>query len=153
MTFRYPASIDWTNPNDKISQYFTVREALWLPQWNRLTTEADGLTKEIKWNIMEAALLMDIVRAALETPVVVHCWYRPTAYNKLVGGASKSAHTEGKAIDFSITTNDCDYVRDKILKLNLLETYELRMEDLPGSNWVHLDTRAPGPSGKRFFKP
>lgn len=146
-------SIDWTNPKAKVSQYFTVHECLWLPRWKRLANEADGLNDEIKFNLFETCALMDIVREDLATPINVHIFYRPHDYNKLVGGAAQSAHLEGKAVDFSVSIWDCDDVRAKIISRGLLDKLKLRMEDLPGSNWVHLDTRAPGPSGKRFFKP
>jgi hypothetical protein len=61
-----------------------------------------------------------------------------------------SAHTLGMAVDFSVATLKADEVRE-LLKPEL-ERLKIRMEDLPGSTWVHIDTREPGGSG-RFFKP
>lgn len=144
-------SIDWTNPKDKVSNHFTIREALWLPQWNRLADASDGLDKQIKLNIIELANRMDSIRELLAAAINVHCWYRPSDYNELVKGATNSSHKLGKAVDFDVTGFTCDQIRTKLEPH--LEFYQLRMEQMPGGTWVHLDTRDPGPSGHRFFKP
>lgn len=146
-------AIEWSNPNSKVSKYFTVKECLWLPQWKRLANEADGLSDLIKENLIELCKQMDEVRVALAAPLTVHCCYRPEAYNKLVGGAKNSAHKSGQAIDFDAAGASCDDIRKKILELKLLPTLRLRMEDLPASSWVHIDTRKPSAESARFFKP
>ena len=145
-------SIDWAKPNSKVSKYFTVKECLWLPTWNRMATDADGLSEIIKENLIELCTQMDLVREALHAPLTVHCCYRPEEYNKLVGGALNSAHKTGQAIDFDASGN-CDTTRAQILQLDLLSKLRLRMEDLPASSWVHLDTRPPSSEEHRFFKP
>lgn len=142
---------DWNKPSYKISRFFTVKESLWLPQWNRMATEADGLDTQIKLNIIELANRMDVVRELLNASINVHCWFRPEAYNKLVKGAANSAHKYGQAVDFDAKGLTCDAVRAKLEPL--LEQYKLRMEQMPGGTWVHLDTREPAPGGHRFFKP
>lgn len=144
-------SIDWTNPSCKISKYFTVKECLFLPQWNRLANESDGLNDEVKENILSLAEKMDEIREFFNVSISVHCWLRPTEYNTLVKGAKSSCHLTGKAIDFHVKRLDCDETRQKILDEGLLDSLELRMEDLPGSSWVHLDIGFPKPN--RFFKP
>lgn len=136
---------------DKISKYFTYKEALWLPTWNRAAIESDGLTPEIIENLKELFGKMDSVREHFSMPVIVHVTYRPPAYNTLVGGAPHSAHTQGKACDFHISGSTCDAIRQKILEDNILETLNLRMENLPKSSWIHLDTANPSPN--RFFIP
>lgn len=150
---------DWTNPSDKISNHFTVREALLLPSWGVLHVPSD----DEKANILEMAAIMDIVRDRLGKPMKVHCWIRPTAancpgsshdgenYNLAAGStAPKSAHIIGKAVDWD-NGDDCDDVRSTLEPM--LEELELRMEDRPQSNWVHLDCQALAPGGHRFFKP
>jgi len=78
--------------------------------------------------------------------------WRPEGYNKLIGGALNSAHIEGKACDFVVTGIDCDDVREQ-LEPKLTEL-GIRMEDLPGANWVHIDIRKPlNEDSNRFFKP
>jgi uncharacterized protein YcbK (DUF882 family) len=74
-------------------------------------------------------------------------------YNRVIGGALRSAHSEGKACDFSIMGMTCDDIRKKIMDNNLLDLWQMRCENLPGSNWVHLDCRELRPGGNRYFIP
>lgn len=141
------------NLSDHITQHFTWKEALWLPSWNRAATEEDGLNDEIKNNLKKLFEAMEKVREYFTKPVNVHVTYRPVEYNKAIGGALHSAHSEGLACDFDIIGMSCDDVRKEIVDKNLLETWNMRCEDKPGSNWVHLDLRTPPSGGHRFFKP
>lgn len=137
----------------RISQYFTYREALWLPRWNRMANEQDGLNDQVLNNLKHLYKIMDLVRAFLNSPITVTICYRPKEYNKLIGGATSSAHMclnkMEAAVDFVVKGMTAQQVRDKLKPK--LEEFELRMEDIQG-NWIHVDTREPGPSG-RFFKP
>ena len=142
--------IDWGKCSSPVSAHFTVSECLYLPKWNRLANEHDGLNDEIKGNLILLCTKLDTVRDFFKKPMIVHCMYRPKEYNSLIGGAVGSAHIEGLAIDFHVINRSCDEVREMLLPL--LEQWKFRMEDLPGSNWVHLDLRDPG-YGNRFFKP
>ena len=159
-------SVDWKNPSDKVSSYFTVKEVLWAPQWNRIQNESDGLTDESKQALFKFFNeTMDKVREYLGKPVHVHISYRSSAYNKLIGGANKSAHTARNdsqygliaACDFhadmgenSIGSN-CDKI--KKMMLPVLDAWKIRMEDNgEGATWIHLDNSKPGPSG-RYFPP
>lgn len=144
--------IDWLDPEEQVSKHFTVKEALWLPKWNRMATEEDGLNDEIKNNIIELFNKLDIVREYFNKPINVHCTYRPEAYNKLIGGALMSAHKVGKACDFDISDTKCDDARKQIMMNHLLETWNLRMEWNDGSNWIHLDS-VWTPGKIRYFKP
>lgn len=133
------------------SKYFTWKEALWLPRWNRAATTEDGLTDEIVASLIHTFQWMDKVRIFLGKPINVHVAFRPVKYNAEVGGAPNGMHPKGKAVDFSVAGYSCDEVKDK-LKAKLVE-WNLRMEDNgQGAGWVHLDDREPGPAG-RFFKP
>lgn len=152
------SAIDWTNPKSKISKYFNVGDALSLRNWNRLANESDGLNDKIKENILTAAKKMDVVREFINKPVLVKSWLRPSAYNISIGGAAKSAHMEGLAVDLwtdqdgdgNLTGQDCDLLKETLMPK--LEEWELRMEDNgKGARWVHLDLRPV--IGKRFFKP
>lgn len=142
-------SIDWNSPNSKISEHFTVKEALWLPQWNRMADATDGLDEIVKQNLIQTFAKLDLIRLVFGKSITVHCAYRPDKYNTLVKGAKNSAHKYGQAVDFDVYSFDCDEVRE-VLKPKL-EELQLRMEDLPKSNWVHIDTRAP--INSRFFRP
>jgi hypothetical protein len=155
--------IDWSNPNCKISKYFTVKEAIWQSEWNRLATEKDGLTEEIKANIVWFFNnKMDLVREIFG-PLVVKSAYRCPAYNKLIGGAKNSAHMFLEkfvgACDFWRDQNgdgvkngkDCDLI--KMVLKPLLKKLGLRMEDNgAGATWVHVDSRIKS-IFNWFFKP
>ena len=139
----------------KISEYFTVREAFYLPRWHRLASASDGLT-EAHFAAVKRLLTdsIDPIRKLFDCPIVVHVCYRPPEYNRLIGGAKNSAHMAqdgSAAIDFHFVNMGCDYARK--LLLNYLERYGLRMEDRVGSGWIHLDNRPVPPGGRRFFLP
>lgn len=152
-----PVQIDWTNPEQKISKYFSVKEALYLPSWKVLHIP----NEQEKANILKTAEVMDKIREFLGKPISVHVWLRPTLnnpshakhgqdYNLFIKGAKASAHKVGLAVDWSCRDYTCDKVRE--LLLPKLEEFNIRVEDLPGSNWVHTGTDwKPGKS--RFFKP
>jgi len=144
--------IDWNDPASQVSKYFTVKEAIWLPSWNRLATYEDGLTDQVKQTLTDFLnTKMDGVREFLGSPIHVHCCYRPPAYNQLIGGSAKSAHMAligAAAIDFDIG-EPCDHTRAKLL--TELTPRGLRMENNPGSKWIHLDNAPPIPN--RYFKP
>lgn len=156
--------IKWDDPSGKVSRYFTVNEAIYLPRWGRLATADDGLNDDVKQALFKFLNeVMDPVRELLGKPIKVHVCYRPKKYNEEVKGATESAHmarNDAKfgliaAIDFSCDLSpgpigqDCDAAK-KILKPKL-EELGARMEDNgQGASWVHLDNRAPGPSGRYF---
>lgn len=144
-------TVDWTKPGSPVSSWFSVNECLYLPSWpfQRMATEADGLNDQIKNSLYALCQKMDMVREFFAAPIVVHCTYRPFAYNALVKGAENSAHTRGMAMDWSIDGLDCDKVRE--LLLPSLESLGMRMENLPGSKWIHLDISPV--INERFFKP
>lgn len=142
--------IDWLNRSCKITEYFTVEEAIWLPSWNRLATPLDGLDHVVKDSLCALFIKMDKVREYLGVPIIVHVAYRPKSYNEFVRGAKNSAHILGRAVDWSCSI-DCDAVREKLLPK--LEGLGMRMENKPKSNWVHLDTMPVKEGGNRFFRP
>lgn len=144
--------INWADPACKVSKYFNVKELLYLPTWKRMANEADGLNETIKENLVDLAKSMDTVRDHFGKPIRIHVTYRPLEYNKAIGGALHSAHSDGQAMDFDIVGLTCDDVRKAINDANLLETWQMRMENIDG-NWVHLDRRQPTAGGQRFFKP
>lgn len=139
---------------EKISKYFTVYEAFYLPRWIRLANEEDGLTEEIFETVRRFLRNhIDPVREFINSEMIVHCCYRPPAYNKLVKGAKNSAHLAcdgSAAIDFHFYNFGCSYARAMLLpKLN---DFDLRMENNQGG-WIHLDSKPVPPGGSRFFLP
>ena len=143
--------VDWTNPKSHVSAYFTVNEALYLPQWKRMAAVKDGLSDTIYANLVKSFTVMDVVRHFVNRPIIVHVAFRSKSYNALVKGAPQSAHITGQAVDFHVEGLDCDAVRAMILPM--LDKWGVRCENLPGSSWVHIDIRPVGPGMPRFFKP
>lgn len=154
--------IDWNDPKCKISKYFTVHEALWLPSFRCYHNP----TEEERREIVMLAKTIDIIRLRIGRPIIVHCWIRPTSvnacntryhgknYNKYIGSTStKSAHIFGMGVDFHVSgfagPKGCEIIRQKILPL--LEGLNIRMEYGPDCPWIHIDTAPVKIS--RFFKP
>ena len=153
--------IDWNNPKSKISKYFTVHEATFLPSWRCYHTP----TEEEKSEIIKLANIMDIIRKRIGKPIIVHCWIRPSSvncpsnarhrqdYNLFIGSISKtSGHIFGQAIDFHVMKHggpdECEKMRNTILPW--LEELDIRMEKMHGG-WIHIDTKPV--KNARYFKP
>ena len=100
-------------------------------------------------NLIKVCGKLQEIRDMYGKPIKINSGFRPTKYNRHIGGASRSMHTKGGAIDFKIKGVSCDVVR-KDLEPRLKEL-GLRMEDLPKSNWVHIDIKPVGRN--RYFKP
>jgi zinc D-Ala-D-Ala carboxypeptidase len=139
-----PVEIDWTNLEAKISKHFTVKEACWLPSWQVMHNPSENE----KANILKQAAKMDLIRDFLGVPINVHCWIRPVLnnpssihhgqdYNALVKGAKNSSHKVGLATDYDAQGLNCDDVRASLV--SKLDVWDIRMEKMPGSNWVHND--------------
>ena len=149
---------NWLDPRSSISKHFKVVEALYLPKWQCFHIPTDVEKQEI----LAFAQKMELIREFLKLPIDIHCWLRPTAlnnpssphhgqdYNALVGGATKSAHRLGRAADWDCGES-CDVTRAKLA--HLLETYGVRMEKTPGTNWVHIDDMPVPAGGRRYFTP
>lgn len=144
--------IDWTKPEQHITEFFTVKDALYLNHWQRLTNEVeDKITLQEKENLLEIFKVMDKIRKLVNAPILVHSAYRPFKYNTFIGGRPQSMHLSGRAVDFHAQGRTCDRVR-KMLE-PLLEPWGIRCEDMPGAPWIHIDNRKLTPGHSRFFKP
>jgi hypothetical protein len=145
--------IDWENPGAQVSEHFTVHDCLWLPTWNRMATEEDGLTEDIQAALYALCFKMEEVRDFMKAPIIVHCMYRPPEYSALVGGSLDDVHTMGLAIDFHVDGlgdgPSCDKVRE--LLEPSLEDLNIRMERNPGGNWIHIDIHPV--IHERYFNP
>jgi uncharacterized protein YcbK (DUF882 family) len=116
---------------------FTWHEALWLPSWNRHVKASDVTNigmDELLANVARQAAALTKVREAIGKSIAVHCWVRPPAYNKQIGGATNSAHLRGSATDFHCPGMTAEQVRQAVKGRHLY----------PGAgensvSWVHLD--------------
>ena len=137
--------INWQDKHCKISANFCVADACYLLTWEKLHLP----TPAEQANLKKLCELMEKVRAVVKKPITIHCMIRPADYNAKIGGSPRSAHILGLACDFSVPGISCDKVRSMLLPH--LEAWKARMEDKPGSNWVHIDLAPVIIS--RFFKP
>jgi hypothetical protein len=146
------------NSTPKLSVNFTWHEALYLPSWKveHIPTEQE------KTNIIQMAQKMEQIRSILgNRSISVSCWIRPKLnqpghpehgqdYNLFVGSTAKaSMHISGSAVDFVVPGMSSDQVRE-ILVPHLKEL-NIRLENLPGSSWVHADLKKVSDERFRYF--
>lgn len=140
-------TIDWSDPDCLITPHFKVSEALTLHNWNRLATKDDGFVPQ---DMIETCEMMEKVRDFLGCAINVHCMFRSPDYNLEIGAPKYDVHALSCACDFDCDpAMTCDEVKAKLEPE--LESLSIRMER-GTSNWVHVDSRMPGPSG-RYFNP
>lgn len=103
-------------------------------------------------NIMLCAGRLELIsKYFFNAEIEIVSWLRPPQYNAAIGGARKSAHIEGAAVDFKIVGAEQYVIRER-LKSELVRL-DIRMEQLSqGADWVHIDLRKPE-NGVRLFKP
>jgi len=87
------------------------------------------------------------IRAEYGKPITILSGARCAPHNKAIGGATKSAHIEGKAADLKRDDDLLTFIMAR------LDRYNIRLEDPDvTSSWIHIDLRPPF-KGKRIFKP
>ena len=129
----------------------------WITSSGRYPERAKSkeLTDEVKANAEE---LLKRVNAAFKelgiTKASVSSGFRPSEANSVAGGAKKSNHMIGMAID---VIDDKNQSLCKKFTKDVLDKFDLYREDSEytkgkNSNWCHLQTRKTK-SGKRIFKP
>lgn len=135
--------------NEKIKgcENFHWYEFLYLKEW-KIHCFPTYIQRE---NIIEVAKTLQEIRNYLGQPIYITSGLRPDAYNKLIGGSKLSAHKLGKAVDFVVNKIKPDRVRE--LLEPVLDDFDICMENLPGSSWVHIDILPPRTNSGRFFKP
>jgi len=125
-----------------VDEYFMGRRAEYADEFNdKIQQNAEGLVRKV--NEMLLNLCYD--------KASVSSGWRPSAINKRVGGALRSKHLTGEAVDLHDPRGELAALIKN--NLNALAWHGLYMED-PASTkgWVHLQDVAPA-SGKRIFKP
>lgn len=142
--------MDWTNGNNKVTNHFTVSDALMLHNWNRLANNEDGADYD---KLLTLCQKLEEVRDALGCAMNVHCMFRSPAYNleqNILPPTGMDVHAMNLACDFDcnkdMTIQD---VKDKLEPL--LDQLQIRMEK-GTTSWIHVDLRSVGPSG-RYFTP
>ena len=131
---------------DHISDHFQWGEVLFLGKIGVYFYPTKIQAENMKYFIKKK---VEKVRKFLGIPMVITSGIRPPEYNKLIHGAELSKHIDGLAIDFYCKEISADKLRT--LLLPKLEAFDIRMENLPGSSWVHIDN---GPVIRsRYFIP
>lgn len=85
---------------ENLSPHFTYREGIYSA--TAQSRKIDNSPNEVQLTAMKyTASKMEEVRAILEgRPIYVTSWFRSYALNKAIGGAQKSQHSNGEAVDF-----------------------------------------------------
>lgn len=126
-------NIDWRNPSQKISKYFTVREVT-KGELARVPTD-----KTVINNILKLATKLDDIREQWGKPIGVTSWYRPTAINRAVGGARGSQHINGSAADiYPIGGNIFEFQKWLDARWDMALGYGAK------KGFCHVDLRSPG---------
>lgn len=115
--------------------------------WAEMTKSGQRIPVEtvITQRIVKLCKYMDEVRSYLgDRPIKVNSAYRDPITNRAVGGASRSRHMAGDAVDFYI---DGENVVDTFMKL---KNYHRQGGLAVGNGFVHLDLRPGGPVRWRY---
>jgi GH24 family phage-related lysozyme (muramidase)/uncharacterized protein YcbK (DUF882 family) len=127
--------IDWNNPAQRISEFFTVGEV------TRNDPRRIPKDEQTRLNILLHARNLDEVRRAWGSPILVTSWYRPPAVNAAVGGVSNSQHIRGTATD-SFPANGQAYRYEQWLDRTAWATKAVGYGVKNGRGFTHLDERA-----------
>jgi uncharacterized protein YcbK (DUF882 family) len=138
---------DWTNPQDSVTEHFSVSDAAMLHNWNRLATTDDGADFD---KLTALCQILETVRTALGVPMNVHCMYRSPAYNlaqNILPPTGMDVHAMNMACDFDCgSAMSIQAVKDALEPQ--LESLGIRME-FGTTTWVHVDTHPVG--NARYF--
>lgn len=69
---------------------------------SEFTRNGNDLPIELLDNMKELTRNLQVLRDYLNEPILVNSGYRSPAYNKKIGGAKNSMHTQGKASDIRV---------------------------------------------------
>jgi zinc D-Ala-D-Ala carboxypeptidase len=101
--------------------------------------------QELIPRIILLAEMLENIRAAVRSPIIVTSGYRCRALNQAVGGRTSSDHTQGHAADIAAPGFGTPYSLAKQLapRLDLLGIGQLALESIDGKQWVHVSTHIP----------
>ncbi len=83
----------------KLTEHFKLEEFTYSLTASRLKID-NSVPAALMPNIQLTAIKLELVRKALEHPIIITSGYRCPALNARVGGVASSAHTQGLAVDF-----------------------------------------------------
>ena len=113
--------------------------------WSELACK-DGTEYPQEWRdtrAVELASAFEAVRAEFGHPLIVLSGYRTEAHNRKVGGARRSQHVQGRALDLRPATGGIRYLR--VLAKAALRVIEYQPGIIKGfaeyPSFIHIDVR------------
>ena len=100
----------------------------------------DKVPENLLDNAKEVLTNIQILRDALGAPMTIMSGYRSPERNAAVGGAKKSQHMEGNAVDLQCKTKtplEMYLIVEKLIKEGKMKQGGLGIYD----SWIHYDTR------------
>lgn len=117
-----------------LSPNFTLDEATFSETATRLGINNQPNPQQLE-NMKLSAEGMEAIRKLLGKPIRVSSWLRLPEVNKAIGGASKSSHMDGWAIDFVCPSYGSPYEVAKALKDSDIQVDQVIYEF---GRWVHV---------------
>lgn len=133
-----------------LSPNFTLEEATFSDTAVRLGINNQPSPKQLE-NMKITAQGMETVRKLLGKPIRVNSWLRLPELNQAIGGALKSSHMDGWAVDFTCPAFGDPYTVAKALKESNIQVDQVIHEF---GRWIHVSF-APEMRGQflTIFKP
>ena len=97
--------------------------------------------KRLWKNIVPPLRIVDELRASFGKPCRVLSSYRSPAYNRRVGGVSRSQHLQFNALDITIKGVSAKRVYERLLEWRQEGRFTGGLGYYPSSGFVHIDTR------------
>ena len=113
---------------------FTLEEATFSETAVRMGISNDPSPEQLE-NLKKSAEGMEAIRKLLGKPIRVSSWLRLPAVNQAIGGAAKSSHMDGWAIDFVCPGYGNPYVIAKAIKESNIQVDQVIHEF---GRWVHI---------------
>ena len=102
--------------------------------------DGSAMPVDVRTNIEHLAEQLQVIRDHIGQPLTVTSGYRSPAHNKAVGGAPKSFHVQGKAVDLKARDMSAKELAATITAL-MIEGKIAKGGIGLYSTWVHYDTR------------
>ena len=117
-----------------LSENFTLEEATFSDTAVRLGIDNQPSPEQLE-NMKVTANGMESIRKLLGKPIRVNSWLRLPALNQAIGGALKSSHMDGWAVDFTCPAFGDPYKVAKALKESDIQVDQCIHEY---GRWVHV---------------
>jgi hypothetical protein len=117
-----------------LSPNFTLEEATFSETATRLGIDNQPSPDQLE-NLKKSAEGMEAIRTLLGKPIRVSSWLRLPAVNQAIGGAAKSSHMDGWAIDFVCPSYGDPYAVAKAIKESDIQVDQVIHEF---GRWVHV---------------